>query len=679
MDTTRVGLRETRSRLFAGWMDSAVRCRPASPAQACCPSRLLTDDDPVCFYLIMVDQPQIVFVPGLFSSPEIWNGLVSLLQEDSSLSGVDFLRFKYTTQKVELRPWRKIPDFDDLADQLRTYINTRCDTRRPVMIVSHSQGGLIVQRFLARSLQQELYDDIRGINKIVMFSCPNSGSDIFLSLRRVAIVWRHTQERELRPLNRLVSETRSIVLRRIIGAPQDDPSSCYVPMHFYAGDTDNVVTSVSALDVFPPANTGVIRGDHSSIIQPQGTDDDTYVVVRTHIDQVIQTSEKSTDRTAPALPIAATPGESLNVPDLVQRASTYAAEGLNSQAEATYQQAAATGDIRALQEYSRFQRRQGHLTESIVTSSRVIEILVNSDDSADNRVRRSHVMSTIGISQRKLGKLLQSEKSLREAVLSAQGDTVAESKARAYALDNLGITLMRGADMAAARRSFQEALSVRETLDDNSGLAQTLMNIARLELREGGLDAAAEACDNALRLLDKDKDKAGVASALSIRGEVEYAKPDLHAAEDAFNEALELNTSTGRSVSIALSQQQLARTLLVKGDTVGAEMHARRSLTNFTSASNMEGEVSSRQLLGRIANANGAPEEAVAVLEECVMTYRRLGNLTGEAWSSFYLAEVLYQLDRPDAGAARLQRAAGIADSINNASLRRAVDAFQHG
>ena len=65
-------------------------------------------------------------------------------------------------------------------------------------------------------------------------------------------------------------------------------------MHFYAGDTDNVVTSVSALDVFPPANTGVIRGDHSSIIQPQGTEDDAYVVLRTHIDDVIQTLATST-------------------------------------------------------------------------------------------------------------------------------------------------------------------------------------------------------------------------------------------------------------------------------------------------------------------------------------------------------------------------------------------------
>lgn len=626
----------------------------------------------------MVDQPQIVFVHGLFSSSKVWNRLVSLLEQDPSLSSVDFLRFEYSSKKVELRPWRKIPDFDELADQLRTYINRHCNTGRPVMLVSHSQGGLIIQRFLARCLYKELYDDIRRVKGIVLFSCPNSGSDVFLSLRKIAVLWRHVQERELRPLNRMVSETRGTVLHRIMGAPQNDPTSCYIPMHFYAGDTDNVVTSVSALDVFPPANTGVIRGDHSSIIQPQGTEDDAYIVLRTHIDDVIQTLATSTTRDSTTHPETGPLDASLDVPELLRRASDYAAQGLNSQADATYRQAASTDDIYALQEYSRFQRRQGDLAESIATSTRAIDVLVNSTDSEDNRVRRSHVMSTIGISQRKMGKLQQSEKSLREAASAVQDDTFAESKARAYALDNLGITLMRGADMAAARKCFNDALLIRENINDDSGRAQTLMNNARLDLRAGALDSAAEACNSALELLSRENDKPETASALSIRGEVEYANSHLNAAEHTFREALDLNIETGRTVSIGLSQQQLARTLLMKGDTVGAEAYARKSLANFTSASNAEGEVSSKQLLGRITNANGAPEEAVGILEECVTTYRALGNLTGEGWSSYYLAEVLYQLGRADAGSARLRRAAALTDSIDNASLRRAVDALQH-
>jgi tetratricopeptide (TPR) repeat protein len=447
-------------------------------------------------------------------------------------------------------------------------------------------------------------------------------------------------------------------------------------MYFYAGETDNVVTSVSALDVFPPTNTAVIRGDHSSIIQPESARDDAVLALRMHMDQVIESSEMLADHHASPRSSDLPTDEALDVQELLDRAAAYEAQGLNAQAKAMYVQAISSDNIDALQEYSRFQRRHGDLVGSISTSSRVIEILVDGDDTVENFVRRCHVMSTTGISQRKLGRLQQSEKSLREAVSAAPGDTAAEMKARAYALDNLGITLMRGTDMSAARRFFKQALTVREALDDEPGLAQTLMNIARLEQREGGLDAAAEACDKVLALLDKDEDKAAVASALSIRGEVAYARPDVNAAQDAFTEALELNTATGRSVNIALSQQQLARTLLMKGDTVAAETYARKSLDNYESASNVEGEVSSRQLLGRIANANGDLQEAALILEECVTTYRRLGNLTGEAWSSFYLAEVLYLLDRPEAAAARLRRADALADSINNASLRRAVDTF---
>jgi tetratricopeptide (TPR) repeat protein len=628
---------------------------------------------------MMVERPQIVFVHGLFSSAEVWDNLQSLLQNDDSLTEVDCHCFEYRTPKLRLSLTRKIPSFDDLADRLRTFIRLHCHADRPVILVSHSQGGLIVQRFLARSLASEQYEDIRTIKMVVMYSCPNSGSDILLSVRRGLILWRHPQEEELRPLNRLVTETRGTILRKIVNAAEDDPDSCHIPIYFYAGDEDNVVTSVSALDVFPAEYTGVIRGDHSSIIQPASTNDESYRVLRRHIRQAVERARGSDRHEDATTPPKLSGDEVPNVRELVDKALMYAQQGQNSQAEATFLQATSRGDLDALQAYSRFQRQQGQLDQSIGTSFRVIEQLADAEDTVENRVRRSKVMATIGISQRNLGKLQQSEKSLREAVLATHGNDSSEFQALAYALDNLGLTLMRGADMKAARDCFNNALRIREGFGDESKLAPSLTNIARIDLREGNLDDAADACEKALALLDHEKDAAEVAAALSLRGEVAYAKSDFQAAEDAFTEALNLNYVIGRSVSIALSQQQLGRTLLMRGDRVAAEKHARKSLENCRSASNVEGEVGARQLLARIASANGDHMGAIAVLEDCVTTYRDLGNLTGEAWSSFYLAEVLYQIDRPDAGAARLQRAAALADWITNASLRRAVEMFTPG
>ncbi|ORJ64324.1 hypothetical protein B5M45_03845 [Mycobacterium simiae] len=627
----------------------------------------------------MVERPQIIFIHGLFSSGGVWTNFQSMLQNDDSLGEVDSFCFEYSTPKLRLSLTRKIPSFDDLGDRLRTFIRLQCDADRPVVLVSHSQGGLVVQRFLARSLESEQYEDIRMIKMVVMFSCPNSGSDVLLSVRRGLIFWRHSQEKELRPLNRMVTETRRTIIRKIINAAEDDPDSCHIPMYFYAGDEDNIVTSVSALDVFPAEYTGVISGDHSSIIQPATTNDESYRALRRHIKQVVERAQGSDQYEEVAMQPRLPGDEVLNIRELTEKAVMFAQQGQNSQAEAAFSQATSTGDLDALQAYSRFQRQQGHLDQSIATSFRVIEQLADSEDSVENRVRRSKVMATIGISQRNLGKLQQSERSLREAVLASRGNDVSELQALAYALDNLGLTLMRGADMGAAKDCFNNARRIRESLGDETKLAPSLMNIARIEIREGHLDVAADACEKALTLLDPAKDTAEVAAALSLRGEIAYARADYQAAEDAFTEALNLNYAIGRGVSIALSQQQLGRTVLIRGDRVAAEKYARKSLENSMSASNVEGEVGARQLLARIASSNGDREGAAAMLEECVTTYRDLGNLTGEAWSSFFLAEVLYQIDRPDAGAARLQRAAALADWISNASLRRAVETFTPG
>ncbi|SKN29039.1 Predicted ATPase [Mycobacteroides abscessus subsp. bolletii] len=619
-------------------------------------------------------RPQIVFIHGLFSSSQVWAKFKNELRSDCSLADFDDLYFEYASPKARLSLKRKIPEFNDLADRLRTFLRIKCDSTRPIMLVSHSQGGLIVQRFLARSLQAEQYSDIKKVKMIVMFSCPNSGSDLLLSLRRGVIFWRHAQERELRPLDRLVTDTRRTILRMIVNADENDEGSCHVPVYLYAGDEDRIVTSVSALDVFPAEYTGVISGDHSSIIQPENINAESYRALRRHICQVID-STNLTNQVLPSLSILPDDRD-IDIEQLIREAEEYDLNGQNSQAEATYARAAATGNLDALQAYSKFQRRHGKLNESIASSFQVIERLTAADDNVENRVLRSKVLSTIGISQRNLGKLQQSERSLREAASAVGEVNLPEMKVRAYALDNLGLTLMRSADMKAAKESFGEARRIREGMGDPKLLSPSWLNIARIEAREGDLDAADDSCLKALRPLNKDDHTSDVAAILSLQGEIAYARGDLSSAESAYQEALRLNNKIGRSVTIALSQQQLARTLLKKGDLVAAEIHAKKSLHNCKAASNVEGEAGAKQVLARIANSNGDQTNAILMLEDCVATYRDLGNFTGEAWSSFYLAEALYQTDRLDSAAARLQRAAALADSLTNASLSHAVETF---
>jgi anti-sigma regulatory factor (Ser/Thr protein kinase) len=133
-------------------------------------------------------------------------------------------------------------------------------------IVTHSQGGLIVQRFLAQMVQNGKGLELQRIRVVVMFACPNSGAEILLTLRRSAWYWNQPQERELRPLNELASETHQVVVNRIVHARRVSPEQCPITIVAYAGDQDNVVKPGPARGIFP--DTGMLPGDHFTIIQP---------------------------------------------------------------------------------------------------------------------------------------------------------------------------------------------------------------------------------------------------------------------------------------------------------------------------------------------------------------------------------------------------------------------------
>jgi hypothetical protein len=201
--------------------------------------------------------PGVVFVHGFLSSVSVWSRFIDLIDTDQELAGLGLHPFPYRSPKVSLHPLRRIPDLNTVADSLRTFLSRDLAACSRLALVSHSQGGLVVQRFIARVLADGAEPELARIRAVVMFACPNAGSSLALSLRRRAWFWRHPQERELRPLNALVADTQRIVLNRFVRT---------VPLVVYAGESDGVVPPASARSVFPDAH--VLPGDHFSIVQP---------------------------------------------------------------------------------------------------------------------------------------------------------------------------------------------------------------------------------------------------------------------------------------------------------------------------------------------------------------------------------------------------------------------------
>ncbi|MFB7245674.1 hypothetical protein CW362_09550 [Streptomyces populi] len=226
----------------------------------------------------------VVFIHGLFSSERTWDPLVRLLESDEELAAVTVRRFDYASPRLRrFRPDRRTADYNDLADRLKAFLHYEAAGHDRLLLVAHSQGGLIVQRHLARMINSGQGRQLTRIRGVVLLACPNDGSDFMLPLR--SAWWPgHPQVRALTPLDPDVKDAQRTVLDRIVYAKDVGASSCPVPFWVFGGSEDKVVVRASAQGAFP--RFFMLPGDHFGIIRPKSHTDPVYVALRTHLLEV---------------------------------------------------------------------------------------------------------------------------------------------------------------------------------------------------------------------------------------------------------------------------------------------------------------------------------------------------------------------------------------------------------
>ena len=238
----------------------------------------------------------LVLIHGFWSSPTTWDRLIARLRGDTDLAGLRIHAFGYESPKLR---WpgspTRIPDYSDIAQSLPAYLAARVRGGAGVAVVTHSQGGLIVQRYLAWMLAEGRGRELAKICLIVMLSCPNEGSEYLRSIRAVAGLGRHPQAGQLDVLTREVGEARRVVLRQVINATTVDDRHCPIPVYVYSGRTDNVVLRETAQSVFP--NAEVLPGNHFSILDPDAPGHLTFAELKRRLLETF-TSETKTGTAA---------------------------------------------------------------------------------------------------------------------------------------------------------------------------------------------------------------------------------------------------------------------------------------------------------------------------------------------------------------------------------------------
>lgn len=231
----------------------------------------------------------VVFVHGFKSTPRVWNPLAELVAADDELASAVAeapARFGYATgiwRPTGWRPWKEwrrqvIPSITTAADSLKEYLSTEAGEFENLVLIGHSQGGLVIQRCLVRMLSEGRGHEVARIRRVVQLATPNTGSELLKSVRRI-LIRGNSQDKALRPYDELVNDTLRDLMRAVVHAPAEPGQyTCRIPFSVYAGESDGIVTRASASSVFPEA--AALPGDHFSIVRPYSKEHRTFTTVR---------------------------------------------------------------------------------------------------------------------------------------------------------------------------------------------------------------------------------------------------------------------------------------------------------------------------------------------------------------------------------------------------------------
>jgi pimeloyl-ACP methyl ester carboxylesterase len=222
----------------------------------------------------------ICFIHGLNSSSRTWRRLLDLMRSDPSIWRLfDADTFDYDARIINTGLLSRTPEYITIAEKLATHFVELESRYESIVFVTHSQGGIVLQYFEERLLRNSEARRLSKVKQIVMIACPNLGSTTALRSRQMLTSFvRHPQVIRLAPYNREVAAIHQAITQSTNSGVRPSDREWPIPTLALAGLNDGIVEPVSAFGRF--ANTGVIDGDHFSVLTPSGQDDPRYKTIR---------------------------------------------------------------------------------------------------------------------------------------------------------------------------------------------------------------------------------------------------------------------------------------------------------------------------------------------------------------------------------------------------------------
>jgi pimeloyl-ACP methyl ester carboxylesterase len=218
----------------------------------------------------------VVLVHGIGGSAKTWATLLSLCTHDARLAHFTFKTFEYATGLGRLNPTKQLPTIETAAAQLRGFLGgSQCAGYRDLRLVGHSQGGLVIQRYLEQMLTEGRGRELDRLRHVIFFATPTLGSTIGSPLRNLLFRFvSNPQEKELRAYNETVGKTRKYIEQHVSETADRTANTAPLPIHVFYGAEDHIVDPESAMASF--SSSFPIPGGHSGLINPTSDSDPRY-------------------------------------------------------------------------------------------------------------------------------------------------------------------------------------------------------------------------------------------------------------------------------------------------------------------------------------------------------------------------------------------------------------------
>ena len=201
----------------------------------------------------------------------------------------------------------------------------------------------------------------------------------------------------------------------------------------------------------------------------------------------------------------------------------------------------------------------------------------------------------------------------------------APTRARAVALNGMASVLYWMNEFDAARRGYDEMLTISRASGDRPLLAEALYSLGYMAAIPGDYDAARRYYRESLELYEQLNDRLGTANARFGVAFADYLDGHYVEAVEGLRQAVRDHTAVGDVFSIRNSSQVLGRALQFLGDYDGAFAALREALDRIVESGDLSAVATAFQDAAAIIAARGDPALAVRLVGASYAIHEEIG------------------------------------------------------